>query len=76
MLEDVLMHTYDSSWLYTKLYKGVWNILANNSEPEGHKDLGLGQIVYILAGFSLRILVAGENCNVTGEYYERGSTSE
>ena len=27
-------------------------------------------------GFSLRILVAGERCNVTGEYFERGSTSE
>ena len=24
------------------------------------------------AGFSLRILVAGERCNVTGEYFERG----
>ena len=28
------------------------------------------------AGFSLRILVAGERCNVTEEYFERGSTSE
>ena len=27
-------------------------------------------------GFSLRILVAGERGNVTGEYFERGSTSE
>ena len=28
-------------------------------------------------GFTLRILVAGERCNVTGKkYYERGSTSE
>ena len=27
-------------------------------------------------GFSLRILVAGERCNVTGEYFKRGSTSE
>ena len=26
--------------------------------------------------FSLRILVAGERFNVTGEYFERGSTSE
>ena len=32
--------------------------------------------VYLKAGFSLRILVAGERCNVTGEYFERGSTSE
>ena len=28
------------------------------------------------AGFSLRILVAGGRCNVTGEYFESGSTSE
>ena len=28
------------------------------------------------SGLSLRILVAGERCNVTGEYFERGSTSE
>ena len=27
-------------------------------------------------GFSLRILVAGERCCVTGEYFERGSISE
>ena len=27
-------------------------------------------------GFSLRILVAGESYHVTGEYLERGSTSE
>ena len=26
--------------------------------------------------FSLTILVAGERCNVRGEYFERGSTSE
>ena len=29
-----------------------------------------------LSGFSLRILVAGERFNVTGDYFERGSTSE
>ena len=27
----------------------------------------------ISSGFLLRILVAGERCNVTGEYFERGS---
>ena len=27
-------------------------------------------------GHSLRILVVGERFNVTGEYFERGSTSE
>ena len=30
----------------------------------------------IVTGFSLRILVAGERCNTTGEYFERGSKSE
>ena len=29
-----------------------------------------------LSGFSLRIIVAGERCNVTGENFERGSTFE
>ena len=31
--------------LHTKLYKGAWNVSANNSETVGHKDLRLGQIV-------------------------------
>ena len=30
----------------------------------------------IVTGFSLRILVAGKRCNIAGEYFERGSTSE
>ena len=33
-------------------------------------------VIFQEAGFSLRILVAGERCNVTGEYFERGSTLE
>ena len=33
-------------------------------------------ILNIYAGFSLRIQVAGGRCNVTGEYFERGFTSE
>ena len=36
---------------HSKLYKGVWNVWANNSETVSHtkkKDLRLGQIVYIL----------------------------
>ena len=28
------------------------------------------------AAFSLRILVAGERCNITGEYFERDFISE
>ena len=35
-----------------------------------------GTLQDLYSGFSLRILVAGERCNVTGKYFERGSTSE
>ena len=38
------------------------------------------QIKVQIQGFSLRmflrILVAGKRCNVTGEYFERGSTTK
>ena len=37
--------------LHTKLYKVARNVSANNSETVGHKDLRLGQIVYILVFF-------------------------
>ena len=33
--------------LRTKLYKGEWNVSANNSETVGHKELRVGQIVFI-----------------------------
>ena len=33
-------------------------------------------LTQLLSRFSLRILVAGETCNVTGEYFEAGSTSK
>ena len=36
-----------------KLYKGAWNVSANNSETVGHKDLRLGQIVYILVFYNI-----------------------
>ena len=39
--------------LHTKLYKGAWNVSANNSETVGHKDLRLGQIVYILVYYNI-----------------------
>ena len=39
--------------LHTKLYKGVWNVSANNSETVGHKDLRLGQNVYILVFYNI-----------------------
>ena len=44
-----------------------------------HNSVNLS-IVYSIhlyeSGFSLRILVAGERCNVTEEYFESGSKSE
>ena len=36
-----------------KLFKGVWNLSANNSETVAHKDLRLGQIVYILVFYNI-----------------------
>ena len=39
--------------LHTKLYKGGWNVLTNNSEIVDHKDLRLGQIVYKLVFYNI-----------------------
>ena len=39
--------------LRTKLYKGKWNVSANNSETVGHKDLRFGQIVYISVFYNI-----------------------
>ena len=39
--------------LHTKLYKGALNVSANNSETVGHKDLRLGQIVYMLVFYNI-----------------------
>ena len=39
--------------LHTKLYKAAWKVLANNSETVSHKDLRLGQIVYILVFYNI-----------------------
>ena len=39
--------------LHTKFYKGTWNVSANNSETVGHKDLRLGQIVYIIVFYNI-----------------------
>ena len=39
--------------LQTKLYKGVWNVSANNSETVGHKDLRRGQIVHVLVFYNM-----------------------
>ena len=42
--------------LRTKFNKGAWNLLANNSETVGHKDLRLGQIFYILVAYNIHFL--------------------
>ena len=42
--------------LHTKLYKGAWNISANNSEAMGQKYLRLGQTVYILVFYKFYFL--------------------
>ena len=39
--------------LHTKLYKGEWNVSANNSETVGNKNLRHGQTVYILVFYSI-----------------------
>ena len=39
--------------LHTKLYNGAWNVSTNDSETVGHKDLRLGQIVYILVFYNI-----------------------
>ena len=39
--------------LHTKLYKGAWNVSANNSETVVHKDLRLCKIVYIIVFYNI-----------------------
>ena len=39
--------------IHTNLYKGAWNVSANNSESAGHKDLSRGQIVYMLVFYNI-----------------------
>ena len=36
----------------------------------------ISSLNHSLQSFHYRILVAGERCNITGDYFERGSTSE
>ena len=45
--------------LHTKLNKGAWNISENYSETVGHKDLRLGQIVYIIISLKYNIHFLG-----------------
>ena len=35
------------------VYKGAWNVSANNSETVGHMDLRLGNIVYVLVIYNI-----------------------
>ena len=47
-------HNGAPTWsLHTKLYKGTRNVSANSSETVDHKDLRLGQIVYILVLYNI-----------------------
>ena len=41
--------------LHAMLYKGAWDVSANNSETVGHKDLGLGQFVFILVFYNISL---------------------
>ena len=59
----VPIRTYNKGWMQ-KDEKGKSPILDNSNA------------FFCYSGFSLRILVAGERCNLTGEYSEKGSTSE
>ena len=46
--ERAFIEKVNSRWFcwFPEVYKGAWNVSANNSETVGHKDLRLGQIVY------------------------------
>ena len=54
-LAAILVHQNSTpiSHLHTKLYKGAWNVLTNNSETVDHKDLRLGQIVCKLVFYNI-----------------------
>ena len=47
------VHQYMYAGLQTKLYKGAWNVSANNSKTVGHKDLRLGKFVWILVFYNI-----------------------
>ena len=56
LLQWRALSNVSTSCLHTKLYKGAWNVSANNSETVGHKDLRRGQIVYILVFYNIHFL--------------------
>ena len=50
-------HSAKRYWrLHTQLYKSAGNVSASNSETVGHKDLRLGQIVYIPVFYNIHFL--------------------
>ena len=51
----------------------VFKVIVEYPLHLGHLEM---HITCSNPGFSLRILVAGERCYITGEYFERGSMSE
>ena len=55
-ISSIRRYVYAHVFMPTKLYKGAWNVSANNSETVGHKDLNLGQIAYILLFYKFHFL--------------------
>ena len=48
------VHQYGVSIsFHTKLYKGAWNVSANYSETVDHKDLRLGQLLYVSVFYNI-----------------------
>ena len=39
--------------LHTKIYKGAWNVSANNSKTVDHTDLRLGKLVCVLVFYNI-----------------------
>ena len=45
---------YAPMWrLHTNLFKGAWSVSANNPGTVRHKDLRIGQIIYILVFYNI-----------------------
>ena len=62
--------------LHTKLYKGAWKVSANNSETGGHKDLRLGQIVYIFSLLQHFIFLASSTARFLIHFLLRDSEND
>ena len=55
--------------LHTKLYKGAWNVSANNSETVGHKELRLGYIVHILVFYNISFFLSSSTRRFPINYF-------